>query len=55
MCKAVSWEERYRRHNPWVLALLALAVISLTLFSGGGVGLSDNGDYGRVMTTNSLA
>ena len=35
MCKAVSWEERYRRHNPWVLALLALAVISLTLFSGG--------------------
>lgn len=54
MCKHTPWEGRYRRHNHWALALLALAVMGLVLFAGGGVGLSDNGDYGRVMDTNSL-
>lgn len=42
-----------RRGHLW-LALAAFGIILLTLFAGGEIGLSDNGDFYRVMTASSL-
>ncbi len=45
----------YRKYGAAALALLAALIMALTLFSGGGAGLSNNGDFGRVMNASSLA
>ena len=42
-----------RRGHLW-LALAAFLLVVLTLFAGGEIGLSDNGDFYRVMTASSL-
>ena len=42
------------RWQAFVLAGFAVLLMSVVLFSGGGIGLSNNGDFGRVMGTNSL-
>ena len=44
----------YDRFGPFLLAALAAVIMALVLFSGGGAGLSNNGDFGRVLSTNSL-
>lgn len=44
----------YDRFGPFLLAGLAAVIMALVLFSGGGAGLSNNGDFGRVLSTNSL-
>ena len=44
----------YDRFGPLLLAALAAVIMALVLFAGGGAGLSNNGDFGRVMSTNSL-
>lgn len=44
----------YDRSGPFLLAALAAVIMALVLFSGGGAGLSNNGDFGRVLSTNSL-
>lgn len=44
----------YEKHGAFCLALAAAVLMGLVLFAGDGVGLSNNGDYGRVMSTNSL-
>ena len=44
----------YERFGPFLLAALAAVIMALVLFAGGGAGLSNNGDFGRVMSTNSL-
>lgn len=44
----------YDRFGPFLLAALAAIIMALVLFSGGGAGLSNNGDFGRVLSTNSL-
>lgn len=44
----------YEKYGALCLAVLAVVIMSLVLFSGGGAGLSNNGDFGRVMSTNSL-
>ncbi len=47
-------ETRWKRWSPLGLALAAFCIILLTLFAGGEIGLSDNGDFYRVMTASSL-
>lgn len=44
----------YDRWGALVLALLALVLMCWTLFGAGGAGLSDNGDFGRILRTNSM-
>ena len=44
----------YEKQGALCLALAAAVLMGLVLFAGDGVGLSNNGDYGRVMSTNSL-
>lgn len=44
----------YDRFGPLLLAALAAVIMTLVLFTGGGAGLSNNGDFGRVLSTNSL-
>ena len=44
----------YDRFGPFLLSALAAVIMALVLFSGGGAGLSNNGDFGRVLSTNSL-
>lgn len=44
----------YDRFGPFLLATLAAVIMALVLFAGGGAGLSNNGDFGRVLSTNSL-
>ena len=42
------------RYQAFFLAGIAAILMSIVLFSGGGIGLSNNGDFGRVMGSNSL-
>jgi len=44
----------YRRWGDLLFALLALVIILTVLFWGSSVGLSNNGDFGRVMNASSL-
>ncbi|MGI5928464.1 DUF6273 domain-containing protein [Pseudoflavonifractor sp.] len=44
----------YDRFGPLLLAALAAVIMTLVLFTGGGAGLSNSGDFGRVLSTNSL-
>ena len=48
------FEDGWRRWSPLGLALAAFLIILLTLFAGEEIGLSDNGDFYRVMTASSL-
>ena len=48
-------EALWRRWGSLLLALAAFAITAATLFARGGIGLSDNGDFYRVMTASSLA
>lgn len=50
-----SLKKFYETHNAWVLACAAALLMGLVLFSFGGIGLSNNGDFGRVMEASSLA
>ena len=47
-------ETLWRRWGSLLLALAAFAITAATLFAGDGIGLSDNGDFYRVMTASSL-
>ena len=47
-------EALWRRWGSLLLALAAFAITAATLFARGGIGLSDNGDFYRVMTASSL-
>ena len=47
-------EALWRRWGSLLLALAALLAVTLTLFAGEEIGLSDNGDFYRVMTASSL-
>lgn len=47
--------ERYRRWNGLLFGALALTVVLCVLFAGEDVGLSNNGDFGRVMQACSLS
>ncbi len=49
-----GWQELYFRRGWLLFALLALAILCGTLFFGSPVGLSDNGDFGRVMGAAGL-
>ena len=51
---AESAADFWSRYHPFFLAALAAAIMALVLFAGGGAGLSNNGDFGRVLSTNSL-
>lgn len=44
----------YEKHGALCLALAAALLMGLVLFAGGGAGLSNNGDFGRVMSANHL-
>lgn len=46
---------QYRRWNGAVFGMLALIVVLWVLFAGEDVGLSNNGDFGRVMEASSLS
>ncbi len=48
-------ERLYRKWCGPLFGLLALALILWTLFAGDGIGLSNNGDFGRVMRAASLS
>lgn len=45
----------YRRWNGLLFGALALAIVLCVLFAGEEVGLSNNGDFGRVMRASSLS
>lgn len=45
----------YDRHGALCLALAAALLMGLVLFAGGGAGLSNNGDFVRVMSANHLS
>ena len=47
-------EALWRRWGSLLLTLAAFATTAATLFAGDGIGLSDNGDFYRVMTASSL-
>ena len=49
-----TWKTVYQKRGAMLLALLALLVMLLTLFAGGMIGLSNNGDYYRVMGAQNL-
>ena len=49
-----AFARHWRRRGSLWLALAAFLIIVLTLFAGGEIGLSDNGDFYRVMTASSL-
>ena len=51
MAEIGAWYEKY---GAAFLALLAAALMAFILYSGDGAGLSNNGDYTRIMKTNSL-
>jgi len=53
--KGAALEKLYRRWGAAALALAAAVVMGLTLFAGGGAGLSNNGDFVRVMNASSLS
>lgn len=44
----------YRRWNGLIFGILALIIVLCVLFAGEEVGLSNNGDFGRVMRASSL-
>lgn len=45
----------YEKHGALCLALAAALLMGLVLFAGGGAGLSNNGDFVRVMSANHLS
>lgn len=47
--------EGYRRWNGLIFGLLALAIVLCVLFAGEEIGLSNNGDFSRVMGACSLS
>lgn len=49
-----GWQELYFRRGGLLFALLALVILCWTLFCGSPVGLSNNGDFGRVMGAAGL-
>ena len=51
---AESAVDFWSRYHSFFLAALAAVIMALVLFAGGGAGLSNNGDFGRVLSTNSL-
>ena len=53
-CPPGSARDLWSRYHPFFLAALAAILMALVLFAGGGAGLSNNGDFGRVLSTNSL-
>ena len=53
--KRMGPAEGYRRWNGLIFGLLALAVVLWVLLAGDGVGLSNNGDFSRVMGASSLS
>lgn len=53
--KNSSWKTIYEKYNALLLALAAAVLMAVVLFVDGGTGLSNNGDFNRVMITNSLA
>ena len=53
--KRTGLAEGYRRWNGPVFGILALAVVLYVLFAGDDVGLSNNGDFSRVMYASSLS
>ena len=53
--KSPEVERLYRRWCGPLFGLLALVLILWTLFAGDGIGLSNNGDFGRVMRAASLS
>ena len=53
-CPPGSARDLWSRYHPFFLAALAAVLMALVLFAGGGAGLSNNGDFGRVLSTNSL-
>ena len=48
-------ERGYRRHCGLLLGALALILVAATLFTHPGIGLSNNGDFVRVMSASSLS
>lgn len=50
-----SYKRLYETYGGLCLTFLALVLMVTVLFGFGGAGLSNNGDFGRVMSTNSLA
>lgn len=48
-------EELYRRWSGPLSGILALGIILCVLFAGDGIGLSNNGDFARVMRASSLS
>lgn len=44
----------YEKRGALCLALAAALLMGLVLFAGGGAGLSDNGDFRRIMSANHL-
>lgn len=53
--KRTSLAEGCRRWNGLIFGALALAVVLCVLFAGDDVGLSNNGDFSRVMHASSLS
>lgn len=50
-----SWRLFYRKYCGAFCGLVALLIIMLVLFGGSEIGLSNNGDFSRVMRASSLA
>ena len=50
-----SWRQLYHKYCGAVCGLVALLIILLTLFGGAEIGLSNNGDFSRVMRASSLS
>lgn len=53
--KSAGLAEGYRRWNGLLFGALALAAVLWVLFAGEGVGLSNNGDFVRIMRACSLS
>lgn len=53
--KRTSLAEGYRRWNGLAFGALALVIVLCVLFAGDDVGLSNNGDFNRVMYASSLS
>ena len=51
----MPWKQLYRKHCGAFYGLVALLIILLVLFGGSEIGLSDNGDFSRVMRASGLA
>ncbi len=47
-------ETGYRKYCGLLFGALALIIVACVLFAGDGIGLSNNGDFGRVMAASSL-